>query len=296
MYITQNSFMSAEIGECDVISGDDVDVEERFDRLVNDAEIEQRVRESVPSATRYKDEWAVRAFEAWRSNRLTLGQNDNSIRCFPMPLQYMSAAELNDSISLFVFEVKKQDGTEYPGNSLHGLVCAIQRYLKSECGKNVRFFNDDFFSKLRTSLDTVMKERSTAGIGVHSKRPEVITLDEENRLWSKNVLGDENGKQLVETLVYLFGLHFALRGGKEHRQLRWTNSQVALKYDDEGKKYLEYSEDVSKNNAGGLKERKTKPKVTRAYENIRELKIYNAVARRRALKTKNIFIEDNSYE
>ena len=39
MYITQNSFMSAEIAECDVISGDDVDVEERFDRLVNDAEI-----------------------------------------------------------------------------------------------------------------------------------------------------------------------------------------------------------------------------------------------------------------
>ena len=54
MYITQNSFMSAEIAECDVISGDDVDVEERFDRLVNDAEIEQRVRQSVPSATRYK--------------------------------------------------------------------------------------------------------------------------------------------------------------------------------------------------------------------------------------------------
>ena len=194
IYITQNSFISAEIGERDVISGNDVDIEERFDRLLNEAEIEERVRRSVPSATRYKDEWAVRAFEAWRSNRLTLGQNDCSIRCSPMPLQSMSAAELNDSISLFVFEVKKQDGTKYPGNSLHGLVCAIQRYLKSQCSKNFRFFNDDFFSKLRTSLDTVMKERLAAGIGVHSKRAEVITLDEENRLWSNNILGDGNGK------------------------------------------------------------------------------------------------------
>ena len=167
----------------------------------------------------------------------------------------------------FVFEVKKQDGTEYPANSLHGLVCAIQRYLKSQCGKNFRFFNDDFFSKLRTSLDTVMKERSAAGIGVHSKRAEVATLDEEDQLWSKNILGDGNAKQLVETLVYLFGLHFALRGGKEHWRLRWTSSQITLKYDDQGKKYLEYSEDVSKTNSGGLKERKTKPKVTRAYEN-----------------------------
>ena len=153
----------------------------------------------------------------------------------------MLAHELNDSISLFVFEVKTQDGTGYPGNSLHGLVCAIQRYLKSQCGKNFRFFNDDFFSKLRTSLDTVMKEGSAAGIGVHSKRAEVITLDEENQLWSKNILGDGNGKQSVETLVYLLGLHFALRGGKEHRQLRWANSQIALKYDDERKKYLECS-------------------------------------------------------
>ena len=110
----------------------------------------------------------------------------------------------------FLF-LKKQDGTEYPGNSLHGLVCAIQRYLKSQCGKDFRFFNDDFFSKLRTSLDTVMKEGSAAGIGVHSKRAKVITFDEENQLWSKNILGDGNDKQSVETLVYLLGLHFALR-------------------------------------------------------------------------------------
>ena len=100
------------------------------------------------------------------------------------------------------------------------MVSSLQRYLKSQCGKNFRFFNDDFFSKLRTSLDTVMKERSAAGIGVESKIAEVISLDEENRLWAKNILGEDSGTQLVETLVNLFGLHFALRGGKEHRRLR----------------------------------------------------------------------------
>ena len=29
----------------------------------------------VPLATRYKDEWAIRAIEAWRSNRATMAQN-----------------------------------------------------------------------------------------------------------------------------------------------------------------------------------------------------------------------------
>ena len=207
-FLTQNSFISAEIAESDVISDENADIEQRFDRLLDNAEIQERVRQFVPSATRYKDEWAVRAFEAWRSNREKMALRDRCIRCFKTPLKDMSADVINDSISHFVFEVKIQDGTEYPGNSLHGLVCSIQRYLKTQCGK-----------------------------------------------------------QLVETLVYLFGLHFALRGGKEHRRLRCVNSQIVMKYDGQGKKYLEYTEDVSKTNAGSLDHRKTKPKVTRPHEN-----------------------------
>ena len=119
----------------------------------------------------------------------------------------------------FVFKEKKQDGEEYHGKSLYGLVCGIQTYQKTQCGKNFHFFDDDLFSKLRSCLDAVMKERSAAGIGLMCKRAEVIRIDEENHMWASNILGDENGKQLVETLVYLFGLHFALHGGKEHRRL-----------------------------------------------------------------------------
>ena len=63
LYITQNSFISTEIAEGDVISGDDGDIEERFDCLLDNAEIEEQIHQSVASATRYKDEWAVWAFE-----------------------------------------------------------------------------------------------------------------------------------------------------------------------------------------------------------------------------------------
>ena len=105
---------------------------------------------------------AVRAFETWRLNREKIGLHDKSIRSFKTSLENMSAEELNDSMAHFVLEVKKQDGQEYPANSLHGLVCEMQRYLKTQCGKNFHFFHDDFFNKLRTSLDAVMKERSAA--------------------------------------------------------------------------------------------------------------------------------------
>jgi hypothetical protein len=39
-YITQNSFISNRIAEGDVVSSDNVDIEERFDRLLGDDEIE----------------------------------------------------------------------------------------------------------------------------------------------------------------------------------------------------------------------------------------------------------------
>ena len=43
-------------------------------------------------------------------------------------LHYVLLVQLNDLISLFVFEVKNKYGSEYPANSVHDLACSIQRY------------------------------------------------------------------------------------------------------------------------------------------------------------------------
>ena len=63
--------------------------EGHFDRLLSDTEIQERVRQCVPAATRYKDEWASRAFETWRSNQEKIALRDKSIRCFKTRLQNM---------------------------------------------------------------------------------------------------------------------------------------------------------------------------------------------------------------
>ena len=144
LFITQNTFITEEITESDVILEGESDIEARFNRWLCDAEIQERVPKSVPLATRYKDGWAVKTFKTWRLTREKMAVSDKKIRCFKTPLENMSAEELNESISYFVFEVKKQDGREYPANSLHSLVSSLQRYLKTQCGKNFRFFNDDF--------------------------------------------------------------------------------------------------------------------------------------------------------
>ena len=76
---------------------------------------------------------------------------------------------------------------------------------------------------------------------------------------------------MLDTIVYLFGIHCALRGGGEHRRLRSENSQIVKGKDKRtGLEYLEYREDISKMNAVELKDRKIQGKITRAYENIED--------------------------
>ena len=65
----------------------------------------------------------------------------------------------------------------------------------------------------------------------------------------------------------MFGVHFALRLGVEHRSLRvGPNSQITVHVEN-SLKYLLYKEDVSKTRQGGLKHRKILPKQVCAYEN-----------------------------
>ena len=62
------------------------------------------------------------------------------------------------------------------------------------------------------------------------------------------------------------GLNFAPRAGQEHRNLRMKNFQLSVGIDDDRKHYLEYKEDVSKTNSGGLAHNHLKRKTVRAYE------------------------------
>ena len=67
--------------------------------------------------------------------------------------------------------------------------------------------------------------------------------------------GGSNPKQLVDTILYMFCVHFALRAGVEHRSLRvGPNSQITVHVEN-SLKYLLYKEDISKTRQGGLKQK-----------------------------------------
>lgn len=115
-----------------------------------------------------------------------------------------------------------------------------------------------------------MKELSRRGLGIHRKRAEVISEEQEEYMWKHNILGTNTPQKLLNKLLFLLGVNFAPRSGKEHWNLCVGNySQISEVKERNCLKYLEYKEDVSKTNRGGLQHRNVKLKVTHAYTNPR---------------------------
>ena len=76
------------------------------------------------------------------------------------------------------------------------------------------------------------------------KRAEPITLSEENSLWDQKILGDHSPRALVDTMVYMCGLYFALRRESEHRQLNNSDIEVVERPGEVA--YVVYNESTSK--------------------------------------------------
>ena len=55
-----------------------------------------------------------------------------------------------------------------------------------------------------------MKEHTKSNIGLSRKQAEVITFDHKEYMWKNNILGEENGDQLRDTVLFLLGINLAL--------------------------------------------------------------------------------------
>lgn len=163
--------------------------------------------------------------------------------------------------------MRKKDGSEFPPNTLHHIVCGIMRYLRWNGHPKIDFFSDTGFSQFKASLDAEMKRLQSCGKGSKKRQAEALTIDEEELLWEKGLLGDGTPQTLLDTMLFLNGLYFALRSGDEHRQLRLHSSQIELIEKSGERPYLKYVEDISKNRPGGIKGRKIKPKVVYHHAN-----------------------------
>ena len=160
-------------------------------------------------------------------------------------------------LSKFILEVRRRDGKPYPPQTLYSIICGLMRYVR-ELRPDINFFSGSHFAGLKRTLDAEMKRLRSLGLGVQKRQAEPISVSEENILWDKGLLGSNSPQTLLDTILFYCGLFFALRSGQEHRNL--TISQTELVECTDGPAYLRYTENISKNNASGIAQRKITPK------------------------------------
>ncbi len=112
-----------------------------------------------------------------------------------------------------------------------------------------------------------MKQLSKAGIIRQKNQAQPISLEQENYMWRNGILGDDTPEKLVNTVLYLIGVYFALCACDEHKNLKvGFYSQLKIKVDPQMNLcYMEYVENHSKNNQGGIKSLHVKNKIAKAF-------------------------------
>ena len=73
-----------------------------------------------------------------------------------------------------------------------------------------------------------MKRLQKEGLGSKPRQAEALSVQYEDQLWTKKLLGGHNRCSLVDTMLFICGTYFALCSGQEHQALRLTPSQIEL--------------------------------------------------------------------
>ena len=159
-------------------------------------------------------------------------------------------------------EARKVNGDSYPPSTVHQLLCALLRHMRSTNPGCPNFLNkqDSRFRPLQGTLDSFLHSLDSEGVGVQIKHAEIITRDDEAKLWSSDAMGLSSSRSLQNASFFVVGKFFALRGGVEHRKLKLSQ----LKRKTNPDQYI-YYENVAKNRNGSFKQLHVKGKVVPLY-------------------------------
>ena len=175
----------------------------------------------------------------------------------------------------YVMETRKENGQPYPPKTLFNLLSGLQRYIRENKANpfNILDQKKGDFLPLHNVMDSFFRQLHSEGIGTNPQQSSIISIEEEDLLWRKGVMGVSNPKQLLHAVFYYCGLYFCLRGGDEHRALKFSQFVRLVVPDPEnpGESTVcyEYTEHGSKNNLGGVKQvrKQQQNKVVRHFAN-----------------------------
>ena len=219
----------------------------------------------MPQTTLQSNSWASRNFNAWKEWR---NQQDLENQVPANLLVSGTAAELNKWLSLYVAETRKKDGTHFPSSSLTLLLSGLKRWMTQQNPYAVDILSetDPEFSGLRSVRDRMARKLRKDGVGAVVKHAEIITVEDEVKLWEAGVMGVTSARALLNAVFFMNGKVLCLRGGREHHCLKVSQFSFGKEVQPDGSsmEYVEYVENGSKNRSGSYKD-KCENKVIKQY-------------------------------
>jgi hypothetical protein len=123
-----------------------------FKNPVSVARLVEIQSEQFAKRTVDKSLWAVTLFGQWRAQRNVSCLSSSELVYIDKPFTIMTDDELAYTVPLFLAEVLKQDGSEYPPTTQRELVLSLQKHLEIN-GRIVHFLTDEKFRSIRVTLD-----------------------------------------------------------------------------------------------------------------------------------------------
>ncbi len=171
------------------------DVEKtRFKQPTEDDILEKLSEKSFAESTERKILWAVDLFHQWRFSRLAQNYCQAEILHGDVDSLNISKGDLCYALCAFLNEVKRKDGSEFPGKGLYNLLIMIQFYLE-KCGFLWKLVEDPEFSRVKFTFDNLMKARCADRVFV-ANPVSAIGFSEEDKMWASNVLGKDEPAKL----------------------------------------------------------------------------------------------------
>ena len=140
------------------------------------------------------------------------------------------AENVCEMLSLFCSEVRQQNRELYTPKSLLQVLINLQKYARDQCPTSFHFMDqkDSRFKMLHNMLDNVSRKPHKSGIGIVKAQARGITTQEEETLWTTGVVGTTSLNSLLNAVFFYCGVYLCLRGGDEHRDLKYSQFEFGL--------------------------------------------------------------------
>ena len=111
-------------------------------------------------------------YRDWR-NFCDLCASLKNVACDLDDRSTISQESLNEALPMFITEVKKMDGTNFPGKTLYEILISVQFYLET-LGYGWKLLNYAKFREVKLTLDNMIKLCTSQGVRIKVKKAQFL--------------------------------------------------------------------------------------------------------------------------